>query len=96
MVKVGSDDPGVMGGAVDLSRDTSVEPPSSLVDEALARRHVADARGRRATQRNRARRVVGGALPQDAKPPVVVAGPRRSPRPSPLAVLRSSEGTASK
>jgi hypothetical protein len=56
MYKIGNEDPGVEGGALDVSRDTSIEPPSTLLDDLQARRHEADARGRRAAQRARASR----------------------------------------
>jgi hypothetical protein len=52
MSKVGDETSGVVGGTLDVSRDTTVDPPSDVLDEAMARRHQASARGRAAALRN--------------------------------------------
>jgi len=54
MSKVGSEESGVVGGTLDISRDTTVDEPSDVLDEAAARRHQAGERGRLADKRIKA------------------------------------------
>ncbi len=54
MSKISSEKSGVVGGAIDVSGDTTVDLPSEVLDDALARRHEAEERGRFASKRSRA------------------------------------------
>jgi hypothetical protein len=42
---------GVVGGTMDVSGDTTTEEPGEVIDQILARRHQAEARGRQAAKR---------------------------------------------
>ena len=54
MSKVTDQDSGVIGGTMDVSRDTAIHEPDDPTGDALARRHQADARGK-AAERIRAK-----------------------------------------
>ncbi len=60
----GNEESGVVGGALDITRDTTIAPPSEVIDEALARRHQAAARGRLASKRLRNEKTRAGVVPK--------------------------------